>query len=232
MSAKYSEQGVVRLKRETERLSAEIHDLLEKKAQIEKEIPKKDEALEEKRRIFRDFDDMVAVYFESKRNEERQLANRIKRLTEEAAKHASVLSVLRDGISSFEVPVPVTDFSYVEQVKTALKAHLDGLESSIESKEEEKKALENSYRDLSVVIDQLRSEKENLEPKLVKLKADIIAGNDKNGKLGKAYIELQEKIVSIETRERESRVMQERLTPEYLAIYKSVPNSRLPRAKK
>lgn len=215
--AKYSEKGIVNLKKETERLSGEVHDLIEKKESVAKEIRLKEALLTEKQRLFREFDNSIAIHMEGLKKQENTLAAHINELTTESKARSASLATLTAAIAGVEVPVQ--NFSFVNQATKMLEKRLLDAEHANEISKKETAQLNVEREQVTNELVQIRAEHATLTEESAKLRLDIEDGNDENGKLGREYIKLQEKIREIELRERDSLVMQRRLTPEYQKVF-------------
>lgn len=209
MDGKYTERGIVLLKRETQELSGQIPILIGEIEDKKKELAEWVERLEEKKRIFHGYDSLVASHFEKLRQDEKTLVSHIIQLKLEAQLRLNTLDVLREGIASIEVPEP--NFSFAEQTAKMLSERINGLASTHESKKVAVDVMSQSLMEMAQEVADLVTEKEALEPRLEHLRSEIFLGNDKNGKMGMEYLKLQDSIASIRNRERNILFMQKQL---------------------
>ena len=218
MAEKYTERGIVLLKRETEELSATVHSIIEEIASKKKEITEWEERLTEKKRIFHGYDSLVASHFEKLKQDEKSLIETLQSLKNEAKTHLKTLSVLRGEIHAIEVPEP--NFNFAEEVAALLSKRISGLDETYRSKKDQVSVVKESYEQTAQELVDLRSEKEILEPKLEHLRSEIYLGNDKNGRMGLEYLRLEDAIANIKVRERNLDAMEKKLIPMYRELSK------------
>lgn len=224
MSGKYTVANAVLLKKEIQALQKELPLLLERRNSIEKECLESEQRyfveLHSRRSAFKKLENGMAQKLLFLSNQESFLLEKILTLLEKAKKIELLYQTLKKGVAEIKQPQP-PDFSFVEKVVENLKKDVDTFSRQREELLRESDSFKEKRDILRLEVSSLKEKKSILENEMNLIINSIKSGNDKNGKLGRRYVELTEKISLFETRERDLLIMEERLKPEYQAIYQA-----------
>lgn len=229
---KYSEKNVLKIKKDVERFSKKLGTLNEKikeantdLANVRKIVEAYDETIKVKQDAILDLEkkheltmqkflqdkSLMIVGLNELEKDRINLVNKIKLLKEEVANARSEHN---------------SEMAYLGSVGSTLKEDLSVIVDRIERGSELYNKIQKSKENLANAITNLKKNKSILEKKVLILDKEI---GEKEGDVSHLLSEkerLADTLADIERREHDAKVMELRLSDEYLRVYKSLPNRR------